>query len=207
MTHLNQRMRDWRSLPTENLQRKLAALGIYLDRPGPAVVCTLCSEKQQRVADEERNQWIVDTGVDGLALTSNWMRRGGWASSFAGANRLLLLNLAEPAAADDRRAFNHNPGRYGIRTSRSSAEDERRLAVIDAAVDCFFDQCEDTISGPPYKAPFELTGRHSTATKYCGYWKRSLYFVFRLCYIEDAVREELLQIQLSDQQRQAIAAV
>ncbi|KAK1658089.1 hypothetical protein BDP55DRAFT_698609 [Colletotrichum godetiae] len=76
------------------------------------------------------------------------------------------------------------------RTS-DSQEDEARLQYITSAVDGVFDRCEDTIrhtdvsircwlrsSEPhrPYKAPFELVGRHSSTYKYRRSAKRLLCF-------------------------------
>ena len=48
-----------------------------------------------RLAEGDWNRSAIDTGVDDLALTRNWMRRTGWACTFYGVDRRLLLRLAE----------------------------------------------------------------------------------------------------------------
>jgi phosphohistidine phosphatase SixA len=43
--------------------------------------------------DHQRN--ATDTGIEDLAATSNWMRRTGWAETYKGVDRRLLLALCE----------------------------------------------------------------------------------------------------------------
>jgi len=172
--------------------------------------------EQLHITAEDQSHLTTDIGLDDLALTSNWMRQTGWATTFAATDRLLLLMLAErPAVGSYRLAL----GQYGETEMYSSSDDEWRLQAVGDAVDCFFDQCEDTapntdhsircwlrsqVPGRPYKAPFELPGRASTTTKYRGYWKRLLYFVFRLYRLDQAVQENYLRFRLLCRQCKAV---
>ena len=87
-------------------------------------VAAMHEEETRRLAERFTNHKATDTGIDDLALTSNWIRRTGWASTFAGANRRLLQALSQSPARDGRRL---QLGEYGARTLSSSADDERRL--------------------------------------------------------------------------------
>ena len=60
---------------------------------------------------------MTDLGINDLALTSNWMHRTRWATTFAGADRLLLVLLTDrPAASGHQLSL----GRYGITEMYSS---------------------------------------------------------------------------------------
>jgi len=59
-------------------------------------VAELHAVEARRLAEGDWNRSAIDTGVDDLALTSNWMRRTGWARTFHGVDRCLLLRLTEP---------------------------------------------------------------------------------------------------------------
>lgn len=104
----------------------------------------------------------------------------------------------------------------------SSVDDERRLTAIGNAVDHFFNRCEDTarntdhsircwlrsqILGHSYKAPFALLGRSRTIAQYRAYWKRLMYFVFRLHRLDDVTCRDFLHVQLSHKQRKAVEEV
>lgn len=173
-------------------------------------------EEQRRIAAADQRCSATDTGTDDLACTSSWMRRTGWATTFAGTDRVLLLLLADPPAA---RESCLKLGKYGAAEVHSSADDERQLVVVSQAVDRFFDRCENTarntehsircwlrsqIPGQPYKAPFELPGRGSTRVRYRSCWKRLLYFAFRLHRLDRSMREGFLGVQLSPRQHEAI---
>ncbi|KAK3680383.1 hypothetical protein LTR37_021276 [Vermiconidia calcicola] len=182
-------------------------------------VAVLHEEERQRVQDNEHHHLATDTGIDDLALTSNWMRRTGWADTFAGADRQLLSQLADTPARD---GFGLHLRECSGKKISSSVEDERRLAAIGHAVDHFFDRCEDTarntdhsvrcwlrshVPGRPYKAPFQLPGRDQTKKRYRGLWKSLVYFMARLYRLDAQVREGKLGVRLSKQQRQAIERV
>jgi hypothetical protein len=112
---------------------------------------------------------MIDTGSYDEAVLGNWMLRTDWASVYSGVNRRLLVRLAEAPSADG------SPLRYGEfegQHLQSSAEDERKIPSIGAAIDAFFDRCEDTVRytdhsirfGVGYGALFRTdhTRRHSS---------------------------------------------
>jgi hypothetical protein len=127
------------------------------------------------------------------------MLRTDWASVYSGVNRRLLVRLVEAPSADG------SPLRYGEfegQHLQSSAEDELKTRSIGAAIDAFFDRCEDTVrytdhsircwlrstlSDRPYKAPFQLPSRTNTRSRYRALWRRLLYFWFRLYRLEPTV--------------------
>jgi hypothetical protein len=81
------------------------------------------------------------------------MRRTGWMTTFSGVNRMLLVRLAEAPAAD------RSPLVYGVfygERVQSSAEDERRIRTIGAAMDHFFDRCKDTVCHTGYSIRYWL---------------------------------------------------
>ncbi|KAL9025823.1 MAG: hypothetical protein Q9196_005419 [Gyalolechia fulgens] len=182
-------------------------------------VADLHEDQHRRIAADAQSRSTTVLGLDDLALTSNWIRRTNWAATFTGADRLLLLLLTDRPAASG----HHLPlGRYGTTEIYSSVDDERRLAAIGKAVDHFFDRCEDTarntdhslrcwlrsqMPGQPYKAPFELLGRSRTIVRYRAYWKRLMYFVFRLHRLDGVMCRDSLHVQLSCKQREAVEEV
>ena len=70
------------------------------------------------------------------------MRRTGWETTFAGADRNLLATLCKRPVDNGHRL---RLGRYGQREIYSSAGDERQLVLVGQAVDQFFHRCEDTV--------------------------------------------------------------
>ncbi|KAI4192683.1 MAG: hypothetical protein LQ350_008592, partial [Teloschistes chrysophthalmus] len=181
-------------------------------------VAELHEDQYRRITADAQSRSTTDLGLDDLASVSNWMRRTNWAATFAGADRLLLLLLTEKPAANGHRLL---LGLYGTTEVYSSIDDERRLVAIGKAVDHFLDRCEDTarntdhslrcwlrsqVPGHSYKAPFELLGRTRTMIRYRGYWKRLIYFVFRLYRLDDVYRDSL-HAQLSCKQRKAVEEV
>ncbi|KAK5109833.1 hypothetical protein LTR85_002038 [Meristemomyces frigidus] len=172
----------------------------------------LHQDEKERMSSNACIPSTTDTGIDDLALTSNWMRRTGWAQTFANADRSMLLVLAEGPAAD---GYRLELGRHGDKVLWSSAQDERALAVAGRAVDQFLDRCEDTARhtdqsircwlrgqtlGQPYKAPFELPGRKATRSRYRSLCKRFVFFVLRLSRLGCAVQADILSMQLSQEQ-------
>lgn len=162
---------------------------------------------------------VTDVGSADMSLTTNWMRRTGWAEMFADANRDLLVRLTE-LPCDTREGLCLGIYR-GVKLS-SHPEDERRLTHIVAAFDRVFDRCEDTVKHTdisircwlrgqypdrPYKAPFELAGRRSTTHKYRRLMKRCACFCFRLWRLEAGARQSLLQRSLTEGQCQALTQV
>jgi hypothetical protein len=184
-----------------------------------ARLAALHQEEQEHIAINLRGQSTTDTGSDDLALTSNWMRRTGWAQTFAGANRSVLLTLTQGPAASGRGL---ELGSYNGRTLQSSIEDERALAAAERALDRFFDRCEDTVQhtdssircwlrgqipGQPYKAAFELPGRKATRKRYRALCKRFVFFMLRLSRLGGAVCAGLLLMQPSEGQLAAVREV
>jgi hypothetical protein len=143
----------------------------------------------ERVAQRHRS--LRDgTPIDPLHL-SNWMRRTGWTQMFSGVDRRILLQLAQPPVLHSERLSLRDGGPRSIVYSLA---DERKLAKIGAAIDRFFDRCEDTVRhtdhsllcwlrsqylGKTYKAPFELAGRKATQTRYRSLWKKMIFFCVR----------------------------
>jgi hypothetical protein len=81
------------------------------------------------------------------------MRRTGWTATFSGVNRMLLVRLAEAPAADGSLLL------YGVfdgERLQSSAEDERCIRTIGAAMDHFFDRCKDTVCHTGYSIRYWL---------------------------------------------------
>lgn len=206
----------WIVAASEHLPEAPTATDVSCSPRRRQKVAKLHEEEQQRIVAERQQRSAIDTGTDDLALTSNWMRRTGWATTFAGVDRLLLLRLAEhPFSSGDHMDL----GCYGTTKMYSSADDERCLIAVGQAVDHFFDRCEDTarntdhsircwlrsqIPDRPYKAPFELLGRSRTTVTYRRFWKRLMYFVFRLHQLDDVLVRDLLHVQLSAKLSKAV---
>jgi hypothetical protein len=184
-----------------------------------AQVTAMLQREREHIARMEVAQQASEPADDDLALTTNWMRRTGWAETYAGADRRLLLQLAQlPAPNGHSLAL----GPVGMGMLESPAEDERMLEAMCQAADHFLRQGEDTarhsdhttrcwlrsdFSTQPYKAPFEIPGRASTRQRYRILWKRLLCFFARLCRLDDETCEKCLGIQPSRFQREAMAFV
>jgi hypothetical protein len=112
----------------------------------------------------------TDTGTTDIALNTNWMRRTGWAQTFAGADRKILVKLAQMPQVVEHDVF---LGTCNGTDLHSCKVDEQRLVRMVAALGRVFDQCEDTVrhtdvsircwlrsqyADRPYSAPFDLVG-------------------------------------------------
>ncbi|KAH8690376.1 hypothetical protein GQ44DRAFT_744804 [Phaeosphaeriaceae sp. PMI808] len=143
----------------------------------------------------------IDTSSSDMALNTNWMRRTQWAETFAGADRKLLVQLAQ------------------IPPVYSHKEDEFKLRHIVTALDRVFDRCEDTVrhtdvsircllrSSYPdrtYKAPFELVGRKATTEGYRRLFKKAVCFCVRFWRLGRSARQNLLRRSLTDAQDQSL---
>ncbi|KAJ9412506.1 hypothetical protein QL093DRAFT_2570579 [Fusarium oxysporum] len=99
-------------------------------------------EERKRLGLQPDTQATTSNDSTTPALLTNWMRRTGWDQTF------------EYAHCD-------------ILTSLYSAVDERKLRSIVLALDEMFDRCAETVRytdvNRPYKAPFELVSRPSSA--------------------------------------------
>lgn len=172
----------------------------------------------ERIAQRHRSS-RDDTAMDPLHL-SNWMRRTGWTKMFSGINCRLLTQLAQPPVLHGERLLPRHGGHGSI---AYSLEDERNLAKIGAAIDRFFDRCEDTVLhtdhsllcwlrsqylGKTYKAPFELSGRKATQTRYRSLWKRMIYFCVRAYIFRSrGTSEETLDLPFSTLAWQAVQSL
>jgi hypothetical protein len=160
----------------------------------------MLGEEMRHLDRQDRQRSATDTGIDDLAATSNWMRRTGWAETYKGVDRRLLLALRRSPAVE---GYALRLGVYGAQELHSSSDDERKLKALDRAVDRFFDRCEDTalhtdhsvrcwlrgqIPGRAYKSPFQLPGRKSTTTKYRAVWKSMLFYLLRTHRLDSETR-------------------
>lgn len=185
-----------------------------VDSPGRSQrVEDLRREELQLITTRASDFAATDTGIDDPTLTSNWMRRTGWARTFKDADRALLQRLCEPPCPDGAAL---DLGKYGDWTLRSDQRDESRLLLMGHATDRFFDRCEDTayhtdhsircwlrgqLRNQPYKAPFELPAQKSTRSRYRRTWKRLTCFIFRLYRLDATARRVLLAFQFTEEQR------
>ncbi|KAH7111527.1 hypothetical protein EDB81DRAFT_848972 [Dactylonectria macrodidyma] len=154
----------------------------------------------QQLFTEERERLEKQSGVrrpfDGSAptpsLMTNWMRRAGWHDLFSGACRKILVTLSEMPWTTGRPVW---LGVYDGEVLHSPVGDERRLALIMAALDRLFDRCGETVRctdvcvrrwlrgkfpDRPYKAPFELVIRPASERAYRKELKRCLCLWLRL---------------------------
>jgi hypothetical protein len=77
-----------------------------------------------------------------MAFDTNWMRRTGWAKTFADADRSFLMKLAQmPQVADHGLLLGTSNGT----DLYSCKADEQRLVLMVAALGRVFDQCADTV--------------------------------------------------------------
>lgn len=179
----------------------------------------LHEDERKRVRKDKDVYDALDTGVYDESLVGNWMRRTDWVAMFSGVNRRLLVRLTQAPAANGSALVYGSF--YGMHL-HSGAEDERRIRTIGAAMDRFFDRCEDTVSHTghsircwlrshladrPYKAPFQLPFRPGTRSRYRGLWRGLLYFCFRLYRLDSTVRRNILRYELTDEQRIALDEV
>ncbi|KAF6795410.1 hypothetical protein CMUS01_15927 [Colletotrichum musicola] len=161
----------------------------------------------------------TDSTAD-LALTTNWMRRTGWAEMFNGARRDLLVWMSQIPSPTASASYHFPLGSEDEATiAKSSSEDEKRLQYLLGAVDDLFDTCEDTIRHTdnsmrcwlrsqdphrPYKAPFELVGRRATSQAYRRTVKMLLCFCVRLWRLPLGVRLSHCRKSLTVTQSRAI---
>jgi hypothetical protein len=134
----------------------------------------------------------TDTGNTNMALNTNWIRRTGWAQTFAGADRKLLVKLAQISQVVEQSLF---LGTHNGTDLYSGKADEQRLVLMVAALGRVFEQCEDTVrhmdvsircwlrsqcTARPYSALLDLVGRKSTSHNYQRLMKICVCFCFRL---------------------------
>ena len=170
----------------------------------------------ERARVARRNHAASGVICDDPILASNWMRRTGWAKTFHGIDRSVLLRLVQSPQTTNQ---------YGLFVCQNDAKavyihaiDEERLAVLGTAIDAFLDRCEDTVSHTDhsircwlrshdpkrtYKAPFELPARKSTQQRYHHFWKRLIYFCVRVHLLDPEIRDDVLRLPYSKNQEHA----
>jgi hypothetical protein len=176
------------------------------------------SERERLV--DRRLISLTDVGSEDLSLTSNWMRRTGWAEMFTNANRELLVRLTDLPSYTTEHSL--CLGSYDGENLYSSTQDEGKLLHIMDALDRAFDCCEDTVRHTdislrcwlqgqypdrPYKAPFQLVGRQSTTSTYRRLMKRAFCFCLRFWRLDADVRQALLNRSPTRNQHKALMEV
>lgn len=142
-----------------------------------------------------------------MALNTNWMRRTGWAETFAGAERRLLVRLAQfPVAI----AQDLHLGLYGSLDLYSCKEDEYRLSLLVAAMDQVFDRCEDTVRHTDVSIRCLLRSSYpdrtykATTQRYRRIFKMAVCFCVRLWRLDRTVRQRFLRRSFTDEQDQSL---
>ncbi|KAH7111674.1 hypothetical protein B0J13DRAFT_461819, partial [Dactylonectria estremocensis] len=141
------------------------------------------------------HQKPADSSTSTASLLTNWMRRTGWERIFeghGGARKEVLVLLSELPTST---GHSLHLGDHDGQALQSSADDERKLALMVVALDRLFGRCGDTVQhtdvslrrwlrsiipGRPFKAPFELVTRPSSERAYRNEYKRCLCFWLRL---------------------------
>jgi hypothetical protein len=90
----------------------------------------------------QHKAFATDSGDTDMALNTNWMRRTGWANTFAHADRSFLVKLAQMPQVTE---YGLLLGTYNGTDIYSPKADEHRLGLMVAALGRVFDQCADTV--------------------------------------------------------------
>jgi hypothetical protein len=184
---------------TQNGKREFWIVGASRDEEAELVqqsprrkrkLSEICQAEADRVAQSGRS--LREGTPHDPMLSSNWMRRTGWAQMFSNTHLRVLTKMVQPLmTTHGERVVLDTLGDKDIVTHASH---ERKLHAISMAIDQFFDRCEDTVRhtdhsllcwlrsqyhGKPYKAPFELLGREATRKRYRVLWKRIVFFCLR----------------------------
>ncbi|KAH6954076.1 hypothetical protein BKA56DRAFT_707193, partial [Ilyonectria sp. MPI-CAGE-AT-0026] len=158
-----------------------------------------------------------------------WLERTGWEQTFHGIDRELLRNLTTaPSPATLRRGLisKGDRDRSGhVRSDEhtiSSADDERKIAALIAAVDVVMDRCEQTArttsrsllcwlrSVRPhscYAKPFTFVGKAASRRKYIRLLKRFVAMVFRAYRLPADIRQRRAGIRFKKPQLRLISAL
>lgn len=150
------------------------------------------------------------------AMLNNWLRRTGWQATFAGTRRDVLVSLSELPGVPPREL---PLGTHDGAALVSPAWDERKLAMISAAVDRLLDCCADTVRHTdvsirrwlrsalpdrPYKAPFELVSRASSEHMHRNELKRRACFWLRVLRFPGLAACAVMRCGLSKGQQLAL---
>ncbi|KAM6513637.1 hypothetical protein FALCPG4_016020 [Fusarium falciforme] len=179
----------------------------------------LFAEEHARLENQQSGHQRLPTGETptSSALQTNWMRRTGWETILKDARHDILVSLAE---LPDCRTDRPMPlGVLGGEVIYSLARDERRLALMVAALDRLLDQCGETVRGTdvclrrwlrgrfpdrPNKAPFELVTKSSSEKVYRKELKRFVCFWLRLFRLLPVVTREVTGRGLNKHQFRAL---
>jgi hypothetical protein len=168
-------------------------------------------------ADHER---LKDTGLQSFVSTSPWMNHTQWAARYQGARRDILVNITKIRACSLGREL--PVGRYDGDDLVSPEEDERKVAMLIAAMDRAFDRCEETLrrTGRPilcwlhtyhgtrfYPKPFKLLFREASRQKYRRLWKKFIVFIFRAYRMVRQRRKAVLRIRFTKEQLKQLKIV
>jgi hypothetical protein len=171
---------------------------------------------EQNRSKTGNNVLATTTGVPDFISQSNWMRRTGWASTFANADLNLIFRLSVlPRTKDLTRG---QPKRIHADVLIDPAN-EHRLSMICDAVDHFMDRCEETLQHSdhilrrwlrsqrrdhPQQAPFEIPGRKATRIRYHSLWKRTICYFLRIYLLHGQFSHGAVALRLTDVQREEI---
>ncbi|KAH7471991.1 hypothetical protein FOMA001_g13814 [Fusarium oxysporum f. sp. matthiolae] len=158
-----------------------------------------------------------------------WLERTGWERTFGGIDRELLKNLTTaPSPATSHRGLilkessNRSSDVYSDEWMISSADDERKITALLAAVDMVMDRCEQTArttsrsllcwlrSERPhgcYAKPFTFVGKAASRRKYIRLLKRFVALVFRAYRLPADIRQRRAGIRFKKSQLRLISAL
>ncbi|KAH7184444.1 hypothetical protein DER44DRAFT_682102 [Fusarium oxysporum] len=158
-----------------------------------------------------------------------WLERTGWERTFGGIDRELLTNLTTaPSPVTSHRGLilkessNRSSDAYSDEWMISSADDERKITALLAAVDMLMDRCEQTArttsrsllcwlrSVRPhgcYAKPFTFVGKAASRRKYIRFLKRFVALVFRAYHLPADIRQRRAGIRFKKSQLRLISAL
>ncbi|EXL52797.1 hypothetical protein FOCG_08558 [Fusarium oxysporum f. sp. radicis-lycopersici 26381] len=158
-----------------------------------------------------------------------WLERTGWERTFGGIDRELLKNLTTaPSPVTSHRGLilkessNRSSDVYSDEWMISSADDERKITALLAAVDMLMDRCEQTArttsrsllcwlrSVRPhgcYAKPFTFVGKAASRRKYIRVLKRFVALVFRAYRLPADIRQRRAGIRFKKSQLRLISAL
>ncbi|KAI3573852.1 hypothetical protein IWW34DRAFT_751844 [Fusarium oxysporum f. sp. albedinis] len=158
-----------------------------------------------------------------------WLERTGWERTFGGIDRELLKNLTTaPSPVTSHRGLilkessNRSSDVYSDEWMISSADDERKITALLAAVDMVMDRCEQTArttsrsllcwlrSVRPhgcYAKPFTFVGKAASRRKYIRLLKRFIALVFRAYRLPADIRQRRAGIRFKKSQLRLISAL
>lgn len=128
----NRRREYWIVKTDKRITRSNAGLSADSSPRRQQRVAALHEEEQQRLIQVDRNRSVTDTGVDDFTLTSNWMRRTGWAATFAGSDRHLLSLLDQNPTHDGQ--LHPAQGRADASGTKGKKKKKKKKTLIRRAI-------------------------------------------------------------------------